>query len=294
MASQSEIRQAITDRIIEALESGSLPPWRRPWLNHANSGLPTNVISKRRYPLPTVMDGLVMGRPIAPGRGIGLVKITGAKLANLVRTHSGMALQHYHVGQRARKMQKGSLNDFLSYRPDWVSLPSLGTPRAETGNCRQRLVDLRGQQFLGYRPLEHSPDSIDVLIDHASAKVLLDEPLPQCLQCERRELCGRVFAVQAAKVLHCRGDARNFTGRRAVRPAVIAFTVDAVPIDQFRDSEIRRATQRFGLTSATSQPFTQNAITLATCLRLVVAQIDFAAVQRDVVAAAVLVLAEFR
>lgn len=49
MASQTEIRQAITDRIIEALESGSLPPWRRPWLQHENSGLPTNVISKRRY-----------------------------------------------------------------------------------------------------------------------------------------------------------------------------------------------------------------------------------------------------
>ncbi len=49
MASQTEIRQTITDRIIEALESGGLPPWRRPWLNHENSGLPTNVISMRRY-----------------------------------------------------------------------------------------------------------------------------------------------------------------------------------------------------------------------------------------------------
>jgi antirestriction protein ArdC len=49
MASQTEIRQAITERIIEALESGSLPPWRRPWLGSENSGLPTNVVSKRRY-----------------------------------------------------------------------------------------------------------------------------------------------------------------------------------------------------------------------------------------------------
>jgi antirestriction protein ArdC len=49
MATQTEIRQAITDRIIEALQNGSIPPWRRPWLNHENSGLPTNVISKKRY-----------------------------------------------------------------------------------------------------------------------------------------------------------------------------------------------------------------------------------------------------
>lgn len=49
MPSTTELRQSITNRIVEALESGNLPPWRRPWIRHKNAGLPTNVLSKRRY-----------------------------------------------------------------------------------------------------------------------------------------------------------------------------------------------------------------------------------------------------
>jgi antirestriction protein ArdC len=49
MPTQSEIRQQITDQIIDALKSGSLPPWRQPWTTDRNAGFPTNVASKRRY-----------------------------------------------------------------------------------------------------------------------------------------------------------------------------------------------------------------------------------------------------
>ncbi len=49
MQSQSQIHEQITHQIIEALTSGSLPPWRQPWLSHHNAGFPTNVVSKRRY-----------------------------------------------------------------------------------------------------------------------------------------------------------------------------------------------------------------------------------------------------
>lgn len=48
MESQSDIRQEITDQIVNALKRGTLP-WRQPWINHENAGLPTNVISKKRY-----------------------------------------------------------------------------------------------------------------------------------------------------------------------------------------------------------------------------------------------------
>jgi antirestriction protein ArdC len=48
MASQSDIRQEITDQIVAALKKG-VAPWRQPWVNHENAGLPTNVISKKRY-----------------------------------------------------------------------------------------------------------------------------------------------------------------------------------------------------------------------------------------------------
>lgn len=49
MPNQNEIRQAITNQIIAALESGSVPPLRRPWRLGKNAGAPANVVSKRSY-----------------------------------------------------------------------------------------------------------------------------------------------------------------------------------------------------------------------------------------------------
>jgi len=48
MASQSEIRQQITERILEALKTGT-PPWRKPWSDLENAGFPANAVSKRPY-----------------------------------------------------------------------------------------------------------------------------------------------------------------------------------------------------------------------------------------------------
>src|ERR1700733_14593849 len=49
MSTQTEIRQRITNQIIEALKSGKLPPWRQPWASNPNAGFPANVVSKRHY-----------------------------------------------------------------------------------------------------------------------------------------------------------------------------------------------------------------------------------------------------
>ena len=49
MPTQNDIRQSITNQIISALESGSVPPWRRPWRLGKNSGGAANVVSKRSY-----------------------------------------------------------------------------------------------------------------------------------------------------------------------------------------------------------------------------------------------------
>ena len=48
MATQTDLRQRITDQIIEALKAGTVP-WRKPWCNHENSGHPVNVQTKRPY-----------------------------------------------------------------------------------------------------------------------------------------------------------------------------------------------------------------------------------------------------
>ncbi len=49
MPTQNEIRDRITNTIVEALKSGGLPPWRRPWAADPNAGFPANVVSKKKY-----------------------------------------------------------------------------------------------------------------------------------------------------------------------------------------------------------------------------------------------------
>jgi antirestriction protein ArdC len=46
--SADELRQTVTDRLIEALEAGTRP-WIKPWIGDPNAGFPTNVDSKKRY-----------------------------------------------------------------------------------------------------------------------------------------------------------------------------------------------------------------------------------------------------
>lgn len=49
MLNQNDIRQSITNRIVEALKQGKIP-WRRPWTEVPNPAkLPTNFVSKRAY-----------------------------------------------------------------------------------------------------------------------------------------------------------------------------------------------------------------------------------------------------
>jgi len=50
MQSQNEIRQTITDTIIDALKNGGLPPWKRPWCNDNNaSGLHASLSTGNPY-----------------------------------------------------------------------------------------------------------------------------------------------------------------------------------------------------------------------------------------------------
>lgn len=49
MPSQAQLRESITHQIIEALKSGGLPPWRKPWSNDPAAGPACNVISRKKY-----------------------------------------------------------------------------------------------------------------------------------------------------------------------------------------------------------------------------------------------------
>jgi len=48
MSAQNDIRERVTNEIVEALQHGTAP-WRKPWNNLENSGYPTNAVSKKLY-----------------------------------------------------------------------------------------------------------------------------------------------------------------------------------------------------------------------------------------------------
>ena len=47
--SNNKIREEITNQIVQAIESGDLPPWKKTWRSCPNSGWATNVISRKPY-----------------------------------------------------------------------------------------------------------------------------------------------------------------------------------------------------------------------------------------------------
>ena len=49
MANQQQLREKISAQIVTALESGNVPPWRRPWRVGPNAGFPANVVSRKPY-----------------------------------------------------------------------------------------------------------------------------------------------------------------------------------------------------------------------------------------------------
>ena len=49
MPTQIEIRQQVTDRIVAALKSGQLPPWRKPWTADPNCGFPRSFATDKPY-----------------------------------------------------------------------------------------------------------------------------------------------------------------------------------------------------------------------------------------------------
>ncbi len=49
MPTQQEIRQNITNQIIESLENGNLPAWRKPWNDDPNAGINTSLSTGNSY-----------------------------------------------------------------------------------------------------------------------------------------------------------------------------------------------------------------------------------------------------
>lgn len=46
---REQVQQEVTQKIVDAIEKGGLPPWRKPWSCDPNCGSPRNVVSKKGY-----------------------------------------------------------------------------------------------------------------------------------------------------------------------------------------------------------------------------------------------------
>jgi len=92
MPTQQEIRESVTKTIVETLEKGGLPPWRKPWRNDSNSGFPTNIVSGQKY------------------RGINVLLLMAHSMA-----HGGCASKYYGTLRQWNK-----LGGRIKKRPDDV------------------------------------------------------------------------------------------------------------------------------------------------------------------------------
>ena len=61
----TEIRQKITNQIVESLRKGGVPFWKRPWTNDPHCGSPMNLVSKQLYrginPLVLTISSITQG-----------------------------------------------------------------------------------------------------------------------------------------------------------------------------------------------------------------------------------------
>ena len=87
----TELRQSITQTIVEALASGTVP-WKRPWTNDPNCGSPVNIVSRHAY------------------KGINPLLLTIASIKNgFVSRYWASYKQWRSMGGQVRKGSKGSI-----------------------------------------------------------------------------------------------------------------------------------------------------------------------------------------
>lgn len=99
MASQTELYQSVTDRIVAALEAGAAP-WIKPWANDRSGGtMPHNAVSGRGY------------------HGINVLLLWGAEQANGYTSPAWLTFkQAADCGGNVRKGEKGTQIVFWRFR----------------------------------------------------------------------------------------------------------------------------------------------------------------------------------
>jgi hypothetical protein len=147
------------------------------------------------------------------------------------------ALEHHQPADVTIQERQGGIDHRVIDRPDRGGFPGHRPSTLQPGDRRQRLVDRRGDQFLGRRPLEDPPHPADPLVDQRPAPLPPDHRRADRLECQRPELPGRAVAVQLPDQAD---DQLVLVNLVRLRPVLTAVVLLSVPEEGQEDLVYRR------------------------------------------------------
>ena len=146
----TEIREQITQQIVEALKTEEIPFWKRPWTNDPNCGAPINIVTGKPY------------------RGMNPLLLTLASLKHgFVSRYWASYQQWREAGGQVRKGEKGTIIVF--YKPIEHQVERDGESKTETFFVLKywnvfNLDQVAGDKLNKFRPgqsTDQNPANID-------------------------------------------------------------------------------------------------------------------------------------
>ncbi|QDT24380.1 ArdC family protein [Gimesia chilikensis] len=165
MPSPKEIRQNISQQIVDALKSGNTLPWRQPWSNDLNVGLPRNAVSANRYSgVNPILLEISRMRQGFQSKWWGTYKQIQQLGANVKRGEKGTAITFYkNIPVKNQKTTAGE-------EPE-KTVPLLRTYHVFNVEQTDGLDHLRIGHGDSTTDMEDSHDEADELIDATEADI---------------------------------------------------------------------------------------------------------------------------
>ncbi len=157
--SQNEVRRAISNQILEALQQNGLPPWRRPWTLDPNCGSPLSLSTLRGY------------------RGINVLSLTLAAMKGGYHSRWWGTYQGVRqAGGYVRRGEKAAAHVILFRPVTKTVLSETGEEEEETFAVMRTIPVFNAEQANGLDHLhagkrELAPDILDERYERADAAI---------------------------------------------------------------------------------------------------------------------------
>lgn len=158
MPSPKEIRQNISQQIVDALNSGDTLPWRQPWNNDPNAGLPTNATSTNRY------------------SGVNPILLEISRMRQGFQSKWwGTYKQIQQLGANVKRGEKGTAITFYKNIPV-KNQKATGEEREETVPLLRtyHVFNIEQTDGLDHLRIGHDDSTTDMYISHDEADALID------------------------------------------------------------------------------------------------------------------------